>query len=310
MSVGAPDLAATVLIASWNTRELLDACLRSVLAAAEETALEVIVYDNASEDGTPAWVRSRFPSVRLIEGDENLGFGAAINRAAARARAETWIVLNPDTVVEPGALAVLVRALEEEPQAAIVAPRLQNPDGTLQPSCSRRPRLGRELLRLLHLERLAPGVAYRMEAWPQRRREVDVAAGACLALRPGALGGEAPFDESFFMYSEEVDLCERLSRSGWKILWEPAARVVHHGAGSTAQVRETMFEELYRAKVRFFRKHDGPLAAAAYKGVLALASVLRLLASPLALLEGRRDRRRHLGLARSYGRLLLRLPGL
>lgn len=310
-----PDPILSIVIVSWNTRDLLAQCLASVFAQqGEEGAglgLEVFVVDNASGDGSPEMVRDQFPQVQLLENPGNPGFAAANNQGIRLSRGRYILLLNPDTIVKPGALAALVKFMDEHPQAGAAGARLLNADGSLQESCYPRPTLGREFWRLFHLDRLAARAIYPMQRWPlDRPREVDVLMGACLLVRRAVFDQIGLWEETYFMYSEEVDLCYRVQAAGWSLVWVPQAEVVHLGGQSTRQVAEVMFLRLYQSKILYFRRHYGRLAAAGYKIILGMASLGRLAAAPVALLEPPERRSRHLQLARNYGRLLRALPGL
>ena len=301
----------SVIVVSWNTKELLRSCLRSVYDTATSLQFEVVVVDNGSTDGSPEMVAQEFRQTALIRNAGNRGFAAANNQAILASAGQYVLLLNPDTEVRPGALATLVRFLDDHPEAGAAGSLLLEPDGSMQPSCHPTPTLSRELWRLLHLERLWLYASYPMGSWPRDTpREVDAAQGACLILRRAALTQAGYLDEDYFIYTEEVDLCHRIRRRGWKVYWVPAAEVVHYGGRSTRQVAGPMFLWLYRSKVLFFRKHRGRLAARIYKGVLLLAAVLRLLASPLAYLERSPRRQQHLAVARGYWELVKALPTL
>lgn len=299
----------SIIIVSWNTRDLLEQCLASVFASPPACAFEVWVVDNASTDGSNEMVRRRFPQVRLVENTDNLGFAGGNNQAIRASAGRYVLLLNPDTEVKPGALETLVRFMEEHPQAGAAGSRLLNPDHTLQPSCYPLPTLSRELWRLFHLDAVRPYGTYRMTDWSlDSPRAVDVIQGACLILRRTALDQVGLLDEDYFIYSEEVDLCFRLQKAGWQLHYVPRAKVVHYGGQSTQQVAAEMFLRLYQGKLIFFRKHRGWLAGQAYKLVLLAAAVARLLLSPLAWFESPSHRQQHLTLANNYWRLMMALP--
>lgn len=299
----------SIVIVNWNTRRLLEACLGSLFESRSAWPFEVWVVDNASVDGSRDLVREKFPQARLIANRENAGFARANNQAIRQSAGEYVLLLNPDTVVQPGALQALVDFLEARPQAGAAGPRLLNPDRSLQVSCYPSPSLLREFWRMFHLEALRRYAFYPMEGWSLAEpREVDVLLGACLLLRRAALQQVGLLDEDYFIYSEEVDLCYRVKHAGWKLYWVPRAEVIHYGGESTQQAAEEMFLRLYQGKILFFRKHHGRRAAHAYKAILLLASVARLALSPFALLEAPARRRRHLVLTHHYRRLLQELP--
>jgi hypothetical protein len=269
------------------------------------------VIDNASDDGSAEMVREQFPWVTLIENKTNVGFAPANNQAILNAMGRYVLLLNPDTEVKPGAVEALVRFLEANPQAAGAGSRLLNRDGTLQLSCHPMPTLFRELLRMFHLTHIWPNAAYPMGSWDlEEPRRVDVLQGACLLLRREALDEVGLFDERYFFYSEEVELCCRLQHAGWLLYWVPQSQVVHYGGQSSQQVVGEMFLQLYYGKIIFFRQHYGRLATQTYKSILFAAALARLLISPLAWLEEPARRERHLKLARYYRRLLFALPGM
>lgn len=301
----------SVIIVSWNTREVLRACLESVARQQSNATVEVWVVDNASSDGSAQMVWEAFPDVHLIENRENVGFARANNAAIAASTGRYVLLLNSDTVVHPGAFDVLVRFLDEHPEAGAAGPHTLNPDGSLQISCYPSPTLARELWFLLHLDRLRPYGSYDMATWSTSQpRAVDAVLGACLIVRRTILEQIGALDPAYFMYSEEIDLCYRIRRAGWRIYWTPQAKIVHYGGQSTRQEAASMFMQLYRSKVLFYRKNQGPLAAAAYKLVLLAVAIPRLALTPLAWLEPRGRRQRHLTLASHYWALLHALPSL
>ncbi len=307
----APHMQLSILIVNWNTREDLRRCLASILAHPPRVSYDVWVVDNASTDGSSAMVAGEFPRVHLDVAAENLGFARANNRAAARAQGRFWLLLNPDTIVHPGALDALVQYMEAQPRTAAIGPLLLNPDGSPQPSIERLPSLGREWWRLFHLDRLMPLSQYpRAVFGSPLARPVEVLSGACVLLRRQAVQPLGLFDEDYFVYSEEIDLCDRLRQAGWQLHWLPTARVTHRGGQSTRQVPDQMFLELYRNKVLFFRKRRGVWAGRAYKLILLQAALVRYgLEFVAPILPAPRRAAWRLA-ARQYRGLLAALPGL
>jgi len=272
---------------------------------------EVLVVDNASTDGSVEMARERFPQVRLMANPRNVGFATANNQAIRQSMGRYVLLLNPDTEVRPGAVEALVDFMEKNPLAGAAGARLLNPDGSLQYSCSPRPTLWREFLRLFHLPGVRPDGYYEMGDWDlSSPHKVDVLLGACLMLRREALVQVGLLDEGFFMYSEEVDLCLRLQQAGWGLYWVPESQVVHYGGQSTRQAAAEMFLMLYGNKVRFFRKHYGPLKANIYKLVLATAALARLGGASLSSLIQTAAQKQNHTLASNYRRLLAALPGM
>ena len=291
--------AIGVVIVSYNTRELLRGCLASLRGCSRP--LRTVVVDNASQDGSAALVRGQFPEVELLALDRNLGFAGATNHGIRaglgisepglaladphsdprHAHPELVLLLNPDTVVYPGAIETLAAFLELHPRVGAVGPRLLNPDGTLQAAAFRFPTLLMTLLDLFPPGEVLPGRLY--NSWwhgryPQERQErpfpIDHPLGACILTRRAVLEQVGLLDEGFFMYAEEVDWCYRVRRAGWAIWQQPAAQVTHVGGASTSQFRARMQIALYASRLRFFRKHYPP-SALCWHRLLIIVGMLR-----------------------------------
>lgn len=267
----------SIVIVSYNVREMLRACLASLPAAAPGLSTEVWVVDNASSDGSAEMVRSCFPEVRLEARSENLGFTRANNLALERARGRHLLLLNPDTEAHPGALTTLVRFLDEHPRAGACGPRLLNTDGSLQKNGSRSPTLLREFLAVTGLWRLAPGwyeraLNHGREDFDRRCR-VDLVSGACLLVRRPVMEQVGKLDERFFMFYEEIEWAHRMRQAGWEIWYVPEAVVTHHWMGSVSQDNRRMTDELLKSQVLYYRKTAGPLTAAGIRVVAAIGAV-------------------------------------
>jgi GT2 family glycosyltransferase len=261
------DLA--IITVSYNTRELLDACLASALAGLEQSGLEgeIWVVDNASADGSAALVREQYSQVQLIAHDANLGFAAGNNLALHRMGFGTErlprhvLFLNPDTRVLDDALGKLVRFLDATPRAGAVGPRLVHGDGSFQHSAFAFPGLAQIFFDFFPVHpRL---VNSRLNGRYPRRSyeagqpfEVDHPLGAALTVRGRTLAQVGGFDERFFMYCEEIDLCRRIKAGGWGICCQPAAEIVHLVAQSTQQFRDRMFVALWRSRFLMYAKHE------------------------------------------------------
>jgi GT2 family glycosyltransferase len=261
-----------VVIVSWNVRDLLAACLRSLFADAERAGLEaqVWVVDNASADGTPAMVAEAFPAVRLVASQENLGFAGGNNvalREISRLPSPTpeyvWL-LNPDTEVQPGATGALIAALDADPQVGVVGPKLVYADGSLQHSAFRFPGLVQLAFEFFSL----PPRLYDTSLngrYPRRLYEreppflVDHPLGASMTVRHEAISQTGLMDEEYRMYCEEIDWCWRMRKVGWRALCVPGARVVHHAGQSTAQVPISSFVHLWTSRARLYARHHGPV---------------------------------------------------
>lgn len=252
-------------------------------------------------------VRDRFPWVKLIKNSENVGFARANNQGIEASSGEYVLLLNSDTVVHRSALASLIFFMENNSRAGACGARLLNGDGSLQHACHPMLTPEREFWRLMFLERLGNNVTYPMQRWDTHRvRQVEVIKGACLLVRRQALDQVGLLDEGYFMYTEEVDLCYRLAQAGWSLWYVPQAIVTHFGGASSRQVHDEMYLELYRSKVRFYRKYGGEGRANHFKGYLAVAYGLRATLFGVAAMV----QPDLLGRARLYRRLLAELPGM
>lgn len=230
-----PACVLGVAVVSYNTRDILATCLESLVSAGVE---DVTIVDNGSTDGTIELVREHFPSFRLKLSDKNRGYGAAANDAIRDSTCSAVLVLNSDTVVRPGALALLTDYLTAHPEAGLVGPRLVNPDDSLQRSCFPFPGLFDALVSETGTHRLLgliPGVRQLfLRTWSHdRARRVPWVLGAALAIRLSAFATVGGFDEEIFMYGEEVDFARRLSAAGYETHFTPSATIMHIRGGSS-----------------------------------------------------------------------------
>jgi N-acetylglucosaminyl-diphospho-decaprenol L-rhamnosyltransferase len=261
------DLA--IITVSYNTRDLLADCLASALAGLARSGLagRVWVVDNASADGSAEMVRERFPDVHLVAHDDNLGFAGGNNLAlwamgfGSEISPRHVLFLNPDTRVKGDALGAMVRFLDETPQAGAAGARLVHGDGSFQHSAFAFPGLMQIFLDFfpLHHRLLDSRLNGR---YPRRLYQagrpfaVDHPLGAALMVRGETLAQLGSFDERFFMYCEEIDLCWRLKGAGWAIYCVPQAEIVHLVGQSTRQFRDRMFVALWRSRFLMFDKHE------------------------------------------------------
>ncbi len=250
----------SVIIVSWNTRELLSRCLSSLKPELAGIESEVFLVDNHSADGSADMVAREHPWVSLIANDENLGFAAANNQALKLSRGQCVLLLNPDTEVGATAISHLLSFLQEHPQAGVVAPQLLNSDGTIQRSCREFPTFLGMSFELLGLSRLFPDREvfrrYKMLDFDHNTQmQVDQPEGACLLLRRQVIDEIGMLDEGYFMLFEEVDWCYRIKKAGWQIWFTPDSQVVHHYGQSIKQVKVRMILSSHRGLYRFWSKH-------------------------------------------------------
>ncbi len=304
----------SVIIVNWNVKELLRDCLRSVLAALEAApglAAEIIVVDSASTDGSPQMVRDEFPQVQLIASAVNLGYAGGNNAGAAMAQGRTLFLLNPDTVVQPDALARLVDFMETHPQAGAAAPQLRWPDGSVQSSRRRFPTVGSLFWESTLLAQWFPRNRYARRYHctdlpadqPQR---VDWAVGAALLIRAEAWRQVGPIDNDYFMYFEETDWCRRAAGDGWQIHYRPEAVVTHFEGQSSGQVLAARTLRFQRSKLRYTRKYFGAGWAIALRWFLWATFAFQWAEESLKWLLGHRRELRRQRMA-AYGQLLKEL---
>ncbi|NIN70232.1 MAG: glycosyltransferase [Anaerolineae bacterium] len=251
----------SVVIVSYNTRDLLDACLASVTSTMGSASnYEVIVVDNASLDGSAAMVKETFRQANLIVNQENRGFAAANNQAIERSSGRHVILLNPDTVVREGALNAMVKFLEDNPEVGVVGPKLVFPDGSFQHSAFSFPTLLMIFIDFFPLNHRV--LNSRLNGrYPRSLYDagdpfpIDHPLGAGLMVRREVLEEVGLLDERFFMYCEEIDWCMRIKRAGWEIFCLPEAEIVHHVGQSTKQFHSDMFVELHKSRCRLYAKH-------------------------------------------------------
>jgi N-acetylglucosaminyl-diphospho-decaprenol L-rhamnosyltransferase len=244
------DVAAVVV--SYNVADLLVRCVQSLR---DDGIERIVVVDNASADGSVAAIRAADPGVEVLALTENLGYGAGANRGVAETVEPFLLVLNPDVEVEPGSTKILLEALADDPGLALVGPRIETPEGALYPSARTFPDLG-DAAGHAFLHFVWPSNPfsrrYRMLDWDHGdARDVDWVAGTHLLARRAAWDQVRGFDEAFFMYMEDVDLCWRLKRAGWRVGYEPAARIRHAIGRSTDQTPYRMIAAHHRSLLRY-----------------------------------------------------------
>jgi N-acetylglucosaminyl-diphospho-decaprenol L-rhamnosyltransferase len=268
--------SVSIVVVSHNVWPQLQQCLSAVTAGRER----VIVVDSASTDGTPERVRERFPSVQVIELERNPGYGGAVNAGLAVAEGDYVVAMNADAWPVADGIARLVAFADERPRTGVVAPKLLNPDGSLQPSLRAFPTMWRLATEYLFLRWLAPrsrllNVSYGAGFDYETPREAEFLTGAVLLLRRAALDQVGEFDTDFFMFSEEVDLCYRMRAAGWSVEFTPSAEFVHVGGASTSLDWPPMYREQIRGHLLFLAKHRGLAYAERVRKMLVWAFRVR-----------------------------------
>jgi N-acetylglucosaminyl-diphospho-decaprenol L-rhamnosyltransferase len=292
----------SIVIVSWNVRDLLRRCLQSVVTETQPSPddgvfrigdweVEILVVDNASTDGSSEMVRDEFPQIRLVANDENRGFTAANNQGLALSQGRYLLLLNPDTEIVGDALAAMIGYMQANSEVGALGPRLLNPDGSPQSSRRRFPTFATALVestvvqewwddnRILH--------RYYMADIPDDAiQPVDWVVGACLLVRRQAYEQVGGLDEGYFMYSEELDWCRRIKGAGWEIVYLPTATIVHHEGKSSEQVVPARHIYFQSSKVRYFRKHHGAFQAEMLRWFLLLTYAYQAARESLKWLVG------------------------
>ncbi len=271
-----------IIIVSFNVEELLRECIKSIYGETMHTRFDIWVVDNASGDNSIRMLRRNFPEVHLIANDDNVGFTRANNQAIRRCRSDYVLLLNPDTLIEDGAIDRMVQFMDAHPDVGVSGCRVLNEDGSLQLACRRSvPSPSVAFFRLTGLSRLFPRsrvmARYNLTYLdPMQTHEVDAVSGAFLLIRRRTIEQIGLLDESFWIYGEDIDWCVRAKRAGWKVMYHPEARILHYkGVGCSLNNRKTSYE-FYRAMYLFHRKHfaaDCPavMNLLIYTGILAKA---------------------------------------
>jgi len=303
-----------IVIVSWNVRELLAACLESVVSAPSLTT-DIVVVDNASGDGSAEIVRRCFPQVRLIASEKNLGFAGGNNvgirywgldASTSKLQSPRYLLLlNPDTLVRGDALETMVRFMDATPQAGLCGARLIYEDGRFQHSAFGFPGLWQIALD-------SPGIPGRLsDSWLNGRYsrklyaaglpfEIDHPLGAAMLVRAEAIRQAGLMDEDFYMYCEEVDWCWRIKKAGWKIYCVPQAEIVHYAGQSTRQVKAEMIAALWTSRLRLYRKHYPARKLAAARWLVRRKMRGELRRVDAALARGEIDKAAHTALTSAY----------
>lgn len=267
-------LELSIIVVSWNTRELLARCLQSICDTVPPIRHETIVIDNASGDGSADVVAERFPEVTLIRSEKNLGFSAGNNVGLRLASGRYQLLLNPDAELTPDSARRMIEFADAHPKAAFIGPKLLNSDGTLQKNGRMFPGLLREALGLTRLYRLIWGYYDRKMGWGREdfdvTTQVDEVSGACILARKSAIDAVGMLDERFFMYYEETDWCFRMRKAGWEIYYLPEAEVIHHWAAGAKQIGMEGSHIFHRSQYAYFRKHHGIAQALILRGLSGL----------------------------------------
>ena len=250
-----------IIIISFNVEKLLKECIESIYRETESARFEIWVIDNNSRDNSVQMLKQSFPDIHLIENDENVGFTRANNQAVRQCRSDYVLLLNPDTLIQDGAIDRMAQFMDANPDVGVSGCRVLNEDGSLQLACRRSiPSPSVAFFRLTGLSRLFPKskvmAKYNLTYLdPMQTHEVDAVSGAFLLIRRRAIEQIGLLDETFWIYGEDIDWCIRAKRAGWKVMYHPDAHILHYkGIGCSTNNRKTSYE-FYRAMYLFHKKH-------------------------------------------------------
>lgn len=293
----------SICIVNWNTGGLLRDCVRSIIENTETDEFEVIVVDNGSSDDSVELLKQACAGddqIRIIDLKRNVGFAAGNNVAIAYASGRVVCLLNPDTLVTPGALDKAVEMLDAHPNWGVLGPKLLNSDGSLQPSVGNFPTLSGMFWEMTRLRKLFPDISLfssfkRMDMDYSMVQEVEQPSGACLFVRRTAIDQVGLLDTRFFMYFEEVDWCYRFAGAGWRIVYTPDIEIVHLGGQSSSKNLDVRIVENSRSKIRFFQKHYAHclLVLLALRVIVIAETTMKMAALALELIR-RPSSRAHL----------------
>jgi GT2 family glycosyltransferase len=269
----------SISIVNTNNRVLLEQCLHSLFDQDHGVDFEVILVDNVSTDGSAEMVGEKFPQVQLIRNTGRMGFAANHNQAIRASRGKFILVLNEDTIVRPGALKSMCDIQANNPRIGAVGPRLENPDGTLQPSCYKFPNPLRCIAENLMLVAAFPNSKlfgdYR--SWPHDSvRDVEFVSGAAIQVRREVIETTGLLDDGFFIYSEETDWCYRMHKDKWRVVFVPGGTIVHFGGQSSVAIKDRQFCEFNRSGARYFRKHFGIVGSIVLRTSMIVGALLRI----------------------------------
>jgi len=281
----------SIIIVSWNIKDFLRRCLSSIYKNPPAGAFEIFVVDNNSNDGTVEMIKKEFPDAILIENNKNLGFARANNQALRVSKDRYALLLNPDTEVLAGTLDGLINFMDNHPFCGALGCKIVYSNGNLQRSCRSFPTLLSEFWRNTTLDTLFPKNKligkYHIGYWEHNDiREVEQLMGACIMARRKTLEETGLLDEQYFMYYEEVDLCYRIKKAGWKIYFTPEAEIIHYAKQSSKQADVDMLVERNKSLYRFFKKHYGRLSVYTLRAILFIGMLVEISRTLVSLTKG------------------------
>jgi GT2 family glycosyltransferase len=284
----APPVDMSIVLVCWNNKDYLDPCLKSLYDAGLENSFDVIVVDNGSTDGSQEMLREKYPDVKIIQNDHNVGLGKASNQGIEATTGEFILLLNNDTIVNKHALDSLANFMREHPDAGAVGGKLLNPDGSFQSGYGDFSTLWEEFLIAIRLGELSkPG--YPLHGDSDTVCEVGWMSSANLLVRRKTLDDIGMLDESYFIYGDETDLQYRMHQAGWKVYYIPDATTIHYGGRSMNRWKRRRM--VYRGKMLFYKKNYGAFRTTILRVMLFVLSFFKLLIwAAVWLIPSKRER--------------------
>jgi GT2 family glycosyltransferase len=309
------NVSLSIIIVNYNTKDLLDDCLSSILANGTSLDLEIFVVDNASIDGSTQMVKQKYLTVNLIENSENVGFARANNQAIAKAQGTYLFLLNSDASIRPGTIDAMVKFMDAYPMVGALGAKLLSQNLVPQISCRHFPTVFTTLSQFFGLSAMFPRSRlwgrYDMGYWDHREaRKVDSVPGAALLVRKNTIQEVGPLDENYFLYFEDTDWCYRINQAGWEVFFLPEAEVIHRGGASAAKSNQGVFHDNTLSKAFFsslfyyFRKFHGSLSVLLLKVLIPVSLIMRMLRWTFPLLFHRIDAKEYAYKMRSFWRMI------
>lgn len=287
------NIELSVIIVNWNVKDSLKRSLRSIYEQLHSIEYEIIVVDNASSDGSQEMIQDNFPQIVLIKNNINLGFAKANNIGVLKSRGQYLLFLNPDTEIVTNNVDELVRFLQANTQYVAVGPKILNRDGTIQFSCARSlPTPTNQLFEMAMFHRIFPKSKFfgkaRLSYWDHKtNRDVECLSGASIVIAKESFIEAGCFDERYFLYAEDIDLCFKLKKSGFKLHYISDTEILHHSQESSKKVKKSAFSAIaiHEADKMFMRCHYGITSACLYQLFIFIGAILRCIVLFFFLLQ-------------------------
>lgn len=275
-------LDLSIIIVNWNTKDLLKECLKSIYKETEDILFEIYVVDNASSDGSSKMIKEGFPRVNLIENKKNVGFSIANNQAIKLGKGNYILLLNPDTVVLNRCLEKMLEFMEGHPGVGAAGCKIFDSSGNVDyfRSAKRFPTPFTRFFVDLSLDKMFPKIKlfgkYSMTGWDRNDvREVDVLSGAFMFMRRETIEDVGLLDENFFILAEDIDLCYRIKKNNWKIMFNPDAKIIHHIGQSIDRVKMTRLKNAIYSNLLYFQKHHNAFASLSFRVLTSISNLIK-----------------------------------